>query len=479
MIIKNFDEYIEKYKRIINSGLIFENGKEALNSKIEMNTLYINFNSIIDLSERLNEIRELSNNSIDESDDLRTFILSNIESIKLLELVNHEYFHIFQTLQYHSCGVLYDSFRRLLAYKLNILVNYIQLDGKIKIIYDDNIFSLLPKTKELDEDSYESLERWFSLIKNPINTIDYFFNSESKISKLRVIDVVEGQSYIFQKLKSIGIDTFKLDNPVYEKAFSYFSEKQTNQDEILFLIFCHFSLKYGYVEQDSFSDLYPSPIDIFEYLCDTDEEYNIEIDDIRPRFFSSETISVLKNLGVDIEKHNILDIKRFLSSFEQDKLYLFSRILELLEKVEENVLKYFKKESVNFENYKNSSCKLDSFHDKKIATLYEEINLPQTDSFFVTILIKNEILIETIHEPLLNLEFESFFGRTLNVEMDRAFSVFIDDVEKLMDGTKEIYCCDEHIPTKSFTELNSQSDEECFSNRFKLIFGKELKECFE
>lgn len=114
-----------------------------------MNTLYINFNSIIDLSERLNEIRELSNNSIDESGDLRTFILSNIESIKLLELVNHEYFHIFQTLQYHSCGILYDSFRRLLDYKLNILVNYIQLDGKIKIIYDDNIFSLLPKTKRI------------------------------------------------------------------------------------------------------------------------------------------------------------------------------------------------------------------------------------------------------------------------------------------------------------------------------------------
>ncbi|MDX9902405.1 MAG: hypothetical protein RBT22_13035 [Aliarcobacter sp.] len=430
-------------------------------------------------SQQLNEIRELSNNSIDESGDLRTFILSNIESIKLLELVNHEYFHIFQTLQYHSCGVLYDSFRRLLDYKLNILVNYIQLDGKIKITYDDNIFSLLPKTKELDEDSYESLERWFSLIKNPINIIDYFFNSESKVSKLRVIDLVEGQAYIFQKLKSIGIDTFKLDNPIYEKAFSYFSKKQTNQDEILFLIFCHFSLKYGYVEQDSFSDLYPSPIDIFEYLCDTDEEYNIEIDDIRPRFFSSETISVLRNLGVDIEKHNILDIKRFLSSFEQDKLYLFSRILELLEKVEENVLKYFKKESVNFENYKNSSCKLDSFHDKKIATLYEEINLPQTDSFFVAVLIKNEILIETIHEPLLNLEFESFFGRTLNVEMDRAFSVFIDDVEKLMDGNKEIHCCEEHIPTKSFNEIANQRDEECFSNRFKLIFGKELKECFE
>lgn len=33
MSIKNFDEYIEKYKRIINSGLVFENGKEALNSK--------------------------------------------------------------------------------------------------------------------------------------------------------------------------------------------------------------------------------------------------------------------------------------------------------------------------------------------------------------------------------------------------------------------------------------------------------------
>ena len=98
MSIKNFDEYIEKYRRIINSRLVFENGKEVLNSKIEMNTLYINFNSIIDLSERLNEIKELSNNSIDESDDLRTFILSNIESIKLLELVNHEYFHIFQTL---------------------------------------------------------------------------------------------------------------------------------------------------------------------------------------------------------------------------------------------------------------------------------------------------------------------------------------------------------------------------------------------
>lgn len=479
MSIKNFDEYIEKYRRIINSGLVFENGKEELNSKIEMNTLYINFNSIIDLSERLNEIKELSNNSIDESDDLRTFILSNIESIKLLELANHEYFHIFQTLQYHSCGVLYDSFRRLLEYKLNILVNYIQLGGKIKIIYDDNIFSLLPKTKELDEDSYESLERLFSLIKNPINTIDYFFNSESKISKLRVIDLVEGQAYIFQKLKSIGIDTFKLDNPVYEKAFSYFSEKYTNQDEILFLIFCHFSLMYGYVEQDSFSDLYPSPIDIFEYLCDIDEEYNIEIDDIRPRFFSSETISVLKNLGVDIEKHNISDIKKYISSFEQDKLYLFSRILELLEKVEESVMKYFEKESINFENYKNSSCNIDDFNDKKIATLYEKINLPQTNSFFVAVIVKNEILIETIHKPLLNLEFESFFGRTLNVEMDRAFSVFIDDVEKLMDGNKEIYCCEEHIPTKSFNKISKQIDEECFSNRFKLIFGKELKECFE
>ncbi|MDX9902339.1 MAG: hypothetical protein RBT22_12705 [Aliarcobacter sp.] len=53
MSIKNFDEYIEKYKRIINSELVFENGKEALNSKIEMNTLYIDFNSIKNLSERL------------------------------------------------------------------------------------------------------------------------------------------------------------------------------------------------------------------------------------------------------------------------------------------------------------------------------------------------------------------------------------------------------------------------------------------
>lgn len=41
-------------------------------------------------------------------------------------------------------------------------------------------FHCYQKQKELDEDSYESLERWFSLIKNPINTIDYFFNSESK-----------------------------------------------------------------------------------------------------------------------------------------------------------------------------------------------------------------------------------------------------------------------------------------------------------
>ena len=479
MSIKDFDEYVEKYKRIINSGLVFENGKEALNSKIDMNTLSIDFNSITDLSERLNEIRELSNNSIDESGDLRTFILSNIELVKLLELVNHEYFHLFQALQYHSCGVLYDSFRRILDYKLNILVNYIQLGGVIKIGKDDNIFSLLPKTQELDEDSYKSLERWFSLIKTPIKNVDYFFYSESKVSKLRVIDLVEGQAYIFQKLKSIGINTFDINNSVYQKAFSYFSEKYTNQDEILFLIFCHFSLKYGYVEQDSFSDLYPSPVDIFEYLCDTDEEYNIEIEEIKPRFFSSDVISILTNLGVDIEKHNILDIKRFLYSFDQDKLYFFSRVLELLDKVEESVLKYFKKGTINFENYKNSSCNVDTFHDKKISTLYEEIYFPQTDSFFVAILVKNEILMETIHEPLLNLEFESFFGRTLNVEMDRAFSSFVDDVEKLMDGTKEIYCCEEHKATRSFNEIVNQIDEECFSNRFKLIFGKELEECFE
>jgi hypothetical protein len=478
MSIRDFDEYVKKYKRIIDSELIFENGKEKLTAKIDMNSLNIDFSSITDLSERLNKIRELSNNSIDESSDLKTFILSNIELVRLLELVNHEYFHLFQTLQYHSCGVLYDSFRRILDYKLNILVNYIQLGGVIKIGKQDNILLLLPKTQELDEDSFESLERWFSLIKNPINTIDYFFNSESKVSKLRVIDLVEGQAYIFQKLKSIGIETFNINNSVYQKAFSYFSDKHTNQDEILFLIFCHFSLKYGYVEQDSCSDLFPNPVEIFEYLCDSANEYFIEISAIRPRFFSSEIISVLTNLGVDIEKHNILDIKEFLSSFEQDKLYFFSKTLELVEKVEESILRYFNNTSIDFENYKKNSCSVDNFHDKKIATLYDEMYFPQTDSFFVAILIKNEILMETMHEPLLNLEFESFFGRTLNVEMDRAFSSFVDDSERLMNGNKEIYCCEEHKITKNSSDIFNQFDEECFSNRFKLIFGKELKECF-
>ena len=85
MSIRDFDEYIKKYRRIISSELIFENGNEKLKSKIDMNSLNIDFSSITDLYERLNEIREFSNNSIDESEDFRTFILSNIELVRLLQ----------------------------------------------------------------------------------------------------------------------------------------------------------------------------------------------------------------------------------------------------------------------------------------------------------------------------------------------------------------------------------------------------------
>lgn len=474
-----FETYAKKYQAILDNKLNFENCKENISAAIEMNSLAIDFGKIDGLSEMLDKVKSLLNDTKQHSEDIKSFVLSNMESIKLLELANHEFFHLFQSLQYHSCGVLYDSFRRILDFRLNVLVNYIQLGGLVDIGKDGNILSLLLKTEEIDEESFENLSNWFNLIKKPIDCINYFFTSKSNNSELRVIDLVEGQAYGFQKLKTMEIDTFDFDNnSVYKKAFAYFANKHEYQDEMLFLIFCHFSLKYGYVEHDSLSDTFPNPVDIFEYLCSKANEFCIELDDNRPRFFSSDPVSILNNLGVNTDKYvqnSKIDLKNLVSGLSEEKLYLLAKVLGVMYEIEKTVIEYFEAKNIKFKDYKYNCCNTNRFHDSKIRSLHKIIGnittLFNDDIFFVVALLRNELLVETIHKPLINLTFDSFFGNILDSTTDRAFSTFVDDFENFMDGQKGVYCCTRHGTSNNTRNILKQNEEDCFSNRFELVFG--------
>lgn len=466
--------------------------------EFDRHTLGVNFSGIDEdhvnkMKKALSDIEKLYNSKdIFSKHDVSNLINKNPDLISLVilqELQFHEYFHLLQTLLLPSCYQLYKASREMATLKVMIFGWYLKKGGKFSLDKNLSVFEYLDFIK--DNDVQEYLRSLFELYRGNTSIVKNFFSYTENNTHVNMVDLMEGSAYFFQKIasRSISINTFtpKKDSP-YLIAHQYF-KKNGGQEDLLFIILCHISLKYGVLDDGDFMELMPTPQDIFQSLCSKIENYNKYLSNI-PRTLTpltrkftldmSETYSPLEKLqkwGFSIEEQDCC-FNNEMNSQTDEELYATGKIMELCKIIESDVQKYFAKAGVKFrkslvepEEVRASSIKEKLKYDYKNIESYLFLSLLLTNYVF-SVTMLNKYL-----PQIKNVQYKGLFSEKTNTLMDDNLYRIVNDIDSLIiNGVAP--CCQEHgkLP---FRKLIICENKAGLNNRVKSLAGVDLREILE
>lgn len=391
------------------------------------------------------------------------------------ELLVHEYFHLFQTLSLPSAFALYKASRNLASLKVMIFVGYIKLGGKIDIDSADSLFDYVGKMG--DNEINECVVSLFDIYKNGVQVIDNFFHYENSIS-LNVVDLMEGAAFVFQKLinRTMSVETFSPSaDSCYKKAFLYYNRKG-GENEIVFLVLAHMSLKYGVLDDGDFMKYMLTPQKLFEILCDNFVEYEEIIEDLPISvtcFGNYDNAEKLKKWGFDVSCNEVGWINSL--SLNDWHLYIIGNIVSLLKLVKKDIQDAFDSKALRFVEREMD------FDDQRIEAIHENFvcRYPNymSDLFFAVLVVdynfSSRFLCKDLQE-LKDVEYKGVFGEKTSTLMDDNLFRLAAEIDLLLKN-KITYCCENHgsLPRR---KLILNTGVKCLNKRFYDYFNINMED---
>lgn len=474
----------EKYYRgQMADQLQLSAGEQSLSGEFDRYTLGVYFAGIDKgyLDKMKNIIDEIMSDSTE--DDFSGSILPEQMVVRYPKMIDifigqelqvHEYFHLFQTLCLPSVFALYKASRELASLKVMIFVGYIKLGGKIKIDSADSLFDLIGKMGDNEINGY--VESLFDMYKDNVQVIDNFFYYE-KSSLLNMVDLVEGAAFAFQKLilRTINIDTFSPGtDSCYKKALLYYKQKG-GENDIVFLVLAHMSLKYGLLDDGDFMKYKPTPQKLFEMLCDNLAKYENILENLPACicfFFEYENAEKLRRWGFDISQNQVEWINSL--SLNDGHLYIIGNVLLLLKIIKKDIQESFVDSGLKF-----VEPEID-FDDQRINAIHKNIVYKyqnyMSDLFFAVIVVDYNFSIKFLCKDLQELkdvEYKGVFGEETSTLMDDNLYRLATEVDMLLKNGVT-YCCEDHgnLPRRNLI-LNKSV--KCLNNRFYSFFNIDME----
>lgn len=434
--------------------------------------------------EALSDIEKYGNeNDLTEKYDSSHFLQSNPKLISLFivqELQSHEYFHLIQTLLLPSCYSLYKASREMASLKVMIFCLHLQTGGKLSLNKGISVFEYLEYISDDDIRGY--LQRFFDMYKCNTNIVGNFFSYSEKNTHVNMVDLMEGAAYFFQKLanRTISIDTFTpKKNSSYLVAYDYF-KKSGGKEDLLFIVLCHISLKYGVLDDGDFMEFMPTPQDIFESLCGQIDCYNDYLSDVPFSFSLFGSYSPLEKLekwGFSTESHDH-SLEKEMVGMSDEELYATGKIMGLCNIVDMDVQKYFERARVKL---KKSRIDPDEMRASSIIIKFRNDYAAFESYLFLSLLLTNynfsSIMLYRYLPKIKNVEYKGLFGEDTNTLMDDNLFKLVDNIDCLLvNGVT--YCCQEHgnVPFRKLIACKSNSG---LNQRVKTLTGVELIDIFE
>lgn len=471
------------YQGQIADHLRLISGEQSLSGVLDQYTLGVYFAGIdkLYLDKMKKSINEIMSGATE--DDLRGNVLPEqmvvrypkmIELFIGQELQVHEYFHLFQTLCLPSAFALYKASRELASLKVMIFVGYIKFGGKIYIDSVDSLFDLVGKMGDNEINGY--VESLFDMYKDNVKVIDNFFHYEKSFS-LNIVDLMEGAAFVFQKLinRTMNVETFSPGaDSCYKKAFLYYKQKG-GDNEIVFLVLAHMSLKYGLLDDGDFMKYMLTPQKLFEILCDDFAEYERILENIPISisfFLEYDNAEKLRRWGFDVGRNEVEWINSL--PLDDGHLYIVGNIMSLLKVVKKNIQDAFVKRGLKFVERETD------FDDQRADAIHENIirRYPNymSDLFFAVIVVDYNFSIKFLCKDLQELkdvEYKGVFGEETSTLMDDNLYRLAAEVDLLLKN-KVTYCCEDHgsLPLR---KLIQNTGLKCLSNRFYSFFNIDME----
>lgn len=397
------------------------------------------------------------------------------------ELQSHEYYHFLQTLLLPPCYALYKASREMASLKVMIFGFHLQTGGKLRIDEKLSIFEHLELIK--DDQIGDYLLRLFNLYKNNTAIVENFFSYSSKNTAIDMVDLMEGSAFVFQKLANhtIAVETFVPDkNSAYKKANEYFKANGGTED-VLFLIVCHLSLKYGILDDGDFMEFMPTPQDIFEHLCKNLSEY----EELLSRTHQS--------IGLFTQRHSLFgksdqinsgyrenspDLLAIQKDMDGDELLAAKTLTSVCKRLTSDIEKYFIKVGTKFKV--NEIDFEDPRAESIIKRIREDYPSFDSDEFFVLILINHRFSSGFLFKYLPEIKeakYKGLFSEETDTLMDDNLFRMVADIDSLL--TKGVaFCCKEHgfLPIRKMASCQNSAG---LNRRVINLTGTNLQGIFE
>ena len=477
------------YSAFKNRNLNLDTNDELPIGEFDRYTLGVSFSGIDEdylkkAKEALSDLEKFGSDKDNfEKHDSSELLKSNPNLISLFigqEIQSHEYFHLLQTLLLPSCYALYKASREMASLKVMIFGLHLQTGGKLSLDKGLSVFEYLDSVADDDIRGY--LQRFFDLYRYNTSIVENFFTYTGKDTHVNMVDLMEGSAYFFQKLanRTISVDTFtpKKDSP-YLVAHEHFN-KCGGQEDLLFIVLCHISLKYGVLDDGDFMEFMPTPQDIFESLCKNIDDYNNFLSDIPfslSLFGSYSPHEKLKKWGFSIEEQD-RSFEKEMINMPDENLYAAGKIMELCNVVDSDVQKYFEKERVKF---KKTAVEPEDIRASSIVEKFRSDYEGFESYLFLSLLLTNHTFSSTMLISYLpkikDVEYKGLFSENTSTLMDDNLFRLVDDVDSLLiNGVA--HCCHEH-GNFPFRKLVSCENKTGLNQRVENLVGVGLKGIFE
>lgn len=391
-----------------------------------------------------------------------------IDSLKFIEIMAHESFHIIQFASMKSVHSLISAVQYLRTIKFNVFLWNLTQNGTWQA--GEVIFSAIDR---LDDDGKKLfLSQSCELATEELKLIDNFYADENGLSALHL---VEGSAYIFQKLaiRTADIETFtEMGNDLYTRAYSLFEDKQ-GCDELLFIFLCRAALCCGSARNWGYSSQ-PTPVSVFQFLLENIESYNTKYDHIfSPKLCATFGESILEIRFLKTIENDTNLIKVY-SKLEPERKTVFKELVNLYETISNDAKEHFGFETILTPRTSLPEDTPENVMEAKLSWLYEQHPSIDSVAFMIASILDFNFLVEfgtNFFRESENCTYK--FNRQLSptAREDKFAHDILKGLEVLMSG-KIPWCCSKHgVPSGSRFVYGCES-EDSLDNRVRMIANR-------
>lgn len=481
---RSLESFLQKTNNL-NNEIIYSPEKFNIKGKIEFRYLTYTLNGLDEHDfSNMEESKYLLDNKL--TDVFTSKLDKNLQFKLLMEVVFHESFHIYQAVNYKPLSLSFEAERRLSTLKWMLSEDYF-IDRRHNISIGDSFYSLLYHLNK-ESELYNTILLQFSYC---IKDVDFLleYNNKYKKNNLSLIDLIEGQAYIFQ----LGFVRDNLDHDiivknenikdVYINAWLFYKE-HGGYDWEEFIFFVEMSFKNGVVIDSNHlsGSSGHNPSVLFYYLC------------INQRNIIYKSVSSVNNkdLMLFIEKQKIVlnnELVLYFSNIDQLQIASFFSRVMYIDSIQDSIFDFYNNIGTSEGDLNNMNGLLSSLDDVRHGQADERIssvtnNLKEINPILVSkyslafILSFKDIFYKDFFDinNIANMsEYTGGFGDDLiSLDVENNILDIIESFESLSQH-KRAYCCTKH-GIASLRKILSCHENNNLSDNVKKEFNRSLSD---